>query len=94
MVFDTSGSMRDKTYTTTTGNSGTQYGYVDDSFVSIYRGYNGNWYVTSTNERYNGVRYVETDTTRLQAAKNAVNNLANVLFSSAVVFSAVADIYL
>ena len=77
VVFDTSGSMRDKTYTTTTGNSGTQYGYVDDSFVSIYRGYDGNWYVTSTNKRYNGVRYVETDTTRLQAAKNAVNNLAN-----------------
>ncbi len=77
VVFDTSGSMRDNTYTTTTGNSGTQYGYVDDSFVSIYRGYDGNWYVTGSNERYNGVRYVESSTTRLQAAKNAVNNLAS-----------------
>lgn len=50
------------TYTSTTSNSGTQYGIVDGKIQRVYRN-NGNWRETDSRwgTRYNGYRYTQSD---------------------------------
>ena len=51
-------TFQDHTYTQTTGNSGTQYGFVDNQYVQITRS-GGSWYISGTNTRYTGTRYTQ-----------------------------------
>ena len=95
VIIDRSGSMNTSEtynkYTETTSTSGTQYGLVNGSYVQLTRhGSSGSYYYTyndgwfSQGPRYDGIRYTRESVTetRMAAAKNAVNNLANALLSN------------
>ena len=64
------------TYTSTTSNSGTQYGIVDGSIQQVYYA-NRNWRITNTNSgtRYNGSRYTRSDNTSTEAYNGNVYTL-------------------
>lgn len=98
VVFDTSSSMNQNTNTSgfypsnTNGQNMYRYNEEDGSYVRIYRfseGF-GRWttyYYTLTNDRngqrYTGQRFIYSqNTTRIQAAKSAVYDLADALLSN------------
>ena len=91
IVFDSSKSMDDEEflYTPTTGNPEDQYGFDNNGeSVSIWE-YRGNYYYDYWNgwywetRRYTGTRYTRTSQgTRLEAAKQAVNSLAQTLLEN------------
>ncbi len=89
VVLDTSNSMTTRdagpgeaTYTPTNGNADNLYGLIDGEYVPLTREGTGNrstyWY---NGVRYNGQRYTrqQPNQTRLEAAKAAVNAIANAL---------------
>ena len=84
VVMDVSGSMtndnsRVYTYTETTGTSGTQYGYYNGNYVELTY-YQGVWYRRGTYSRYNGTRYLRSQTRRADAAEKVVYDFADALY--------------
>ena len=92
IVLDTSGSMDENTgngeitYTATNTNGDNLYGLVNGEYVSLTRYGNGNnsRYYYNGYTRYYGTRYLRTDTSqdRLEAAQEAVNQIADSLLSN------------
>ena len=71
--------------TSTTSNYGYQYGVVNGQYVPIYYDdYYREWYYWDGWDRieYTGTRYVYTQSTRLDVAKQAVNSLAKTLLAN------------
>ena len=94
VMLDTSGSMDDAgsttvTYEATTSSNGTSYGLVDGEYVKLsYSNSQRRYYYTVGNSSnriyYDGTRYKKVETTdkRMDAAKAAVNSLAESLLSN------------
>ncbi|MEE1378536.1 MAG: SpaA isopeptide-forming pilin-related protein [Oribacterium sp.] len=85
IVFDSSGSMGDKEWilTPTTSNYGYQYGVVNGQYEPLDYS-RGEWYYWNGREyiKYTGTRYIYTQSTRLNVAKQAVKSLAKTLLAN------------
>ena len=95
VVFDTSSSMNrdtgntEVTYTVSTDNGSTRYGLVNGEYVLLTRVDHGRWAnprytYTYNGSDYTGTRYTrqEANQSRLQAAQQATNELAEALLAN------------
>lgn len=87
IVFDSSGSMKEKTYTyQETNDTQNTYGLVGDKYVKLFRSGRRYYYTDDDGypARYTGTRYrqVQTNKTRLQVAQEATNGLIGSLLQN------------